>query len=426
MLNPVVTKSRSGLAVCALSVLMIGCGDLLKVNDPGRFVSDDLDDPRAWQAVANGPEGRLQQAHSLFIIHSALLGGEYQSTGTWGQYRDIANATFVEGGESSQATQYFLSRLEAQEAARRFERLLGPEAATSALTGRVRAVEGWAQLMLGMLSCETVLEPNGPAVAPIEAFRAAIPILTNAHNILTAANATKHANFALAGRARANLYAGNLPAALADARAVPNGFVYDAIQSAQGASNNVVTLTTHTHNKAAGLRASLWTQIDTTGATDVFRDKFTNEVDRRVEVVHRFGNRRGVDGFSLHYSQFKYKTPFDNIRMTSKDEMRLIEAEVLMRQGDLAGAMAILNSLRAAANLSPVANPGTANGVRDVLLNERFAVLFLEGHRFHDLERFGLVREVLGANRATKFALPNAETTLNPNITAPRSCPARS
>jgi hypothetical protein len=314
-------------------------------------------------------------------------------------------------------------RLEAQDVAARFERLLGAEAASSPLTGRVRAVEGWTNIMLGMLSCETVLEPRGPAVPHIEAYRAAVPVLTNALNILTAAGATYHANFARAGRARANLYLGNLNEALTDARAIPDNYVYEAIYSAQGAGNNVVSLTTYTHNKAAGLRASLWPQIDTTGATDVFRDKYTNQPDPRVAVVHRAGNRIGVDGFSKHFSQFKYKTQFDNIRVTSKDEMRLIEAEVLMKQGDLAGAMTVLNGLRAQVGLNAVPNPGTEAGVRDVLLNERFAILFMEGHRATDLDRFDLVTERLGPNRARRFSLPNAETQNNPNITPPRTCP---
>lgn len=424
------SKTSGRGAACLLYsvalVILAGCGDLLEVSDPGRFVDEDLDNPAAWEAVANGPEGRLQQMYSLHVIHTGLLGDELFSTGTWGQYRTIADGSFEEDGESSQAGTLMSIRTEAQEAAARFDRVLGAEAATSVLTGRVMAVEGWANLLLGMLSCETVLEAFGPAVADTEAYAAVIPTLTQAADILAAAGESSYRNFAVAGRARAHMMLGNLEEALADARAVPDGYSYEAIHSEQGASNSVVTLITYVENKAAGLRAMWWPQVDTTGAADVFLDAYTGEVDPRVEIVHRHTNRLGVDGFSKHYSQFKYKTRTANIRLTSKTEMRLIEAEVLMRQGDLPGTMAILNELRAVAGLSPVANPGTEEGVRDVLLNERFAELFMEGHRANDLYRFGAIADRLGADRATKFALPGGETSLNPNVARPRSCPARS
>ena len=53
-------------------------------------------------------------------------------------------------------------------------------------------------------------------------------------------------------------------------------------------------------------------------------------------------------------------------------------------------------------------------------------MLFIEGQRAHDLYRFGLVRSVLGADRATKFALDNNEIIRNDNIpdAVPGRCPA--
>lgn len=425
-MRSVETGRKTGIAACLIGAVMLaGCDDLLKVNDPGRFISDDLDNPAAWAAVANGPEGRLQQEYSGFVIFNALLGDEYFSTGTWGQYRDIGNGFIQPAGESAQATAWMHIRTEAQEAYDRFERLMGADVSSSVLAGRVRAVEGWTNLLLGMQSCEVVIERAGAVLPYTAAYEAAIPALTHAIQILQAAGSegARHLNFARAGRARAHLYLGNLNEAAADAQAVSPGFVYDAIYSSQGASNAVVTLTTYVENKAAGMRPMWWAQVDTTGATDVFRDQFTNEVDPRVRIVARHTNRFGVDNITRHYSQFKYQTRTDNIRMTSKQEMRLIEAEVLWRQGDYPGAMTILNALRADAGLSAVANPNTEEGVRDVLLNERFAILFMEGHRATDLDRFDLVTERLGANRARRFALPNAETQNNPSITPPRTCP---
>jgi hypothetical protein len=86
--------------------------------------------------------------------------------------------------------------------------------------------------------------------------------------------------------------------------------------------------------------------------------------------------------------------------MLSKREMLLIEAEVYMRRGDFATMTQKLNVLRGTvAGLSPRTVPATAAGAQTALLEERFAELFVEGHRLHDLYRFNLVPAILGANR---------------------------
>jgi hypothetical protein len=84
-----------------------------------------------------------------------------------------------------------------------------------------------------------------------------------------------------------------------------------------------------------------------------------------------------------------------------------------------------INKVRAHAGLEAVSGT-TAEDVQKYLLWERFAQLFLEGHRANDLARFGLARD-LGTNRATKFPLNTTELQLNSHtfgVTTGR-CPAR-
>lgn len=61
----------------------------------------------------------------------------------------------------------------------------------------------------------------------------------------------------------------------------------------------------------------------------------------------------------------------------------------------------------------------------EIVLWERFAEHFMEGHRMIDLHRNGLVRDVfealndperIGVGRPTKFPLTSAEAVYNPNI----------
>jgi hypothetical protein len=124
--------------------------------------------------------------------------------------------------------------------------------------------------------------------------------------------------------------------------------------------------------------------------------------------------------------------------MVHSDGMRLIQAEVMMRNGDYAGATAMLNSLRAAVGLDPFDVPTDEDTMRDYLLSERFAEHFMEGMRMVDLYRFGLVRETFeeieqiaidkggdlsdevgqrpATGRPTKFTLTDDEATYNVNI----------
>jgi hypothetical protein len=91
--------------------------------------------------------------------------------------------------------------------------------------------------------------------------------------------------------------------------------------------------------------------------------------------------------------------------------------------GDYAQAIAKMNVVRADFGLPPLDNPATRQGVLDYLLEERFATLFLEGHRANDLYRFELFPEVIGTGYNTKFTLTGGERQNNPNIEQIRSCP---
>ena len=131
-----------------------------------------------------------------------------------------------------------------------------------------------------------------------------------------------------------------------------------------------------------------------------------------------------MDGVKLHYSAEKYTALDDDIPMTHWQEMRLIEAEVHWRNGDFQDAIDKMNIVRDDAGLPPLDNPGTSQGVLDLLLEERFATLFLEGQRANDLYRFDLFPEVLGSGFNTKYQLPSVEVRNNPNTPEPRPCPA--
>jgi len=408
----------------ASSVLLAGCDDLLEVSDPQRYTDDDLD--QALEAVANGVEGDLYIAMDQYVIYTALNSDEYQHTGTWVDYDDLDHGRIIYGSAFSDGpmNEILRARAFALDAQDRFRRVMEDTAETSSLMAQVKVVEGWANLLLAQSWCEAPSEPDGPAVPDSEMYAIAIDKLTDAMATANSAGRDDYSNWALAGRARAHMMLGNYAEALADARAVPADFSKMVSFSANSGrqDNDIVQLTTFGNNTAAGMREFWWPQVDTDASMLI--DPYTGESDPRVPIRFAPGDL-GVDGLTDHYSQWKYRDIGADVPLTDKAEMRLIEAEVHWRQGDLQGAQDVLNTLRAAAGLSALPPSSDDDQVFEYLLHERFAELYMEGHRMNDLHRFDLVPAFIAegrfgsgsqANRPTKFPLSVDEALNNPNI----------
>lgn len=429
-------RHRIERAACSSLLVLLtslaGCSDLLTVEDPESYSSEDLDE--ALGPVAAGVEGELHDVMDGYVIYTALLSDVFAHTGTWAGYDDYdhgrigyARNTGGEDGASNGIMNDLLrTRWSAQDATARFERVLGAEAATSPLMVQVQSSEAWANLLIAQSFCEAPAEADGPAVSDTELYARAVEDFTEALGYAETVDDDAWIHFNLAGRARANLMLGDFDAALADAQAIPDGFAKDALYSIDQ-ENAIVNLTTVGFNTAAGMRPKWWPQVNT--AEGYLIDPYTGAVDRRVRIVHEDG-ALGVDGNTPHYSQFKYEDVGADIPLTHADEMRLIEAEVYWQRGDLALALETLNALRAAVDLEALPATGDPNVVRDYLLHERFAELYMEGQRLNDLHRFGLVGELLSqgafaghgggqaseAVRPTKFPLSDTEGLRNPQI----------
>lgn len=402
------------LGVLSWALASLAC-DPFEVVDPQRYTDLALDS--ALEAVANGAEGAFHLEIDSYVIFTALLGDEWQHTGTWAGYDDLDKGR-ARYGLSVQSDPLYNALMRAryatQDAADRFKRVGLADTDPKAI--QVKATEGWIDLYLAEGFCEATAGQGTEAVPDVQMYQQAITKLRQALGLAQQANLSEWINYTHAGLARAHLLAGSYDSAEAHARLVPDNFVKYAKFSATNASqyNAVVFLNTVGFNKAAGLRQMWWPMVDTIAGK--MRDPWTGELDPRVEVRHPPGSL-GVDGRTPHYSQWKYKALGDDIPITKGDEMRLIEAEVAWRKNQLGTAMAKLNALRAKVGLSPLPDPaGDANRVRDYLLSERFAVLYMEGRRLADLYRFNLIRSRLGPNRLMKFPMSQFEAQNNPNI----------
>ncbi|HYW31576.1 MAG TPA: hypothetical protein VE869_08725 [Gemmatimonas sp.] len=114
--------------------------------------------------------------------------------------------------------------------------------------------------------------------------------------------------------------------------------------------------------------------------------------------------------------QLVWPTDASNVALISGLQARLFEAEALNRTGNFAGALTILNALRAAppgygrtiAALPALADPGTANARRDLIFREKGFWLFGLGHRYGDMRR--MMRQY---NMTANEVFPNGTWQLN-------------
>jgi hypothetical protein len=422
----------AGLALVAMLVTPSACKDILKVEDPQTFGNSDLDDPAILAAVADGVEGIFQQTYDDAIVYAGLMSDEIEDTSTWVAWADMSNGVFTPnyaGGTTDFAgpqNELLRARFAAIDATARFERVLGKDAASkSKIMAQVKATEAWSDLINAMDYCEAPIVAGGPRQPDSELLKATLTKFNDALTVATASGTAgaDYVAWARAGRARVNLFLGNYDAALTDATAVPAGYRKQALY-AEGVSTHFPGNQLHTNrNRSGSLRSVWWPMVDTSNnavATNVqaVKDPWTLREDNRMQVLHPRG-RLGVNNRTRHYSIQKYADRASPITITSKREMNLIEAEAYWRKGQLAQAIDALNRNRttAPANLPAFDATGlSADAVFQRILSERFAELFVEGHRLNDLARFNLVKDRLGAGRSLKFPLSRTEILNNASM----------
>ena len=424
---------RAAAYAGAIALVAFGaaCGSALDVPNPQAFGDDALNNPIILKNVANGAEGALHQAFDDYIVYTELLSDEIESTSTWIDWEDVSEGRVRHDWPnqfsfSFTQDQILQARFAAQSATERINNVLAADAATSPLRAQTMLVDALSDLLLGTGYCESPLVADGPRSPDTEVFAQAVTKFTAgleaAQAITGDADAQrKWTNVAHAGRARANLMAGNYDAAKADAQAVDPGFEYQALYSEAGGYNttsNPGEQFNQNRNRSGGLRRLYHSRVHvidsvTTGEA-YLRDWSSGQDDHRMAVT-RFEGQLGVNNRFAYYGITKYADRTSPIRMLSKIESNLVEAEVAMRAGDYATEANILNVMRARPGvaLPPIPVPGDAGAAQNALVNERMAELWVEGSRMQDLYRFNLVTQILGPSRATKLPLSTTEVLNN-------------
>lgn len=379
-------------------VAVAGCGDILSVDNPSSILEEDLNTEAGVDAIAAGVAGDFNAAYTSTAFWVALLSDEMLHAGTAPAYRNSSLGEVV--GVSGSYDDLASARWVADDAVRRFRELL-PDADSRAETASARIYGGYALLLLADAYCQIPLD-GGPAQTPEAIYGEAEQRFTQALTIAAAAAEEELQQRAYAGRARARLMLGDYEGAAGDAAEVNEGFVFESIHSeTPGNQNNAFPSQT-----VADIRREISVH------PRIYNDgRF--QADPRVPFIDRGELFLGTDGGTQFVEQTKFASRSDDMEISSWQEARLIEAEALARQTEVADAVDLIDEVREAAGLGPYTGDMTEPAVLEQIAYERAAELFLEGQRLSDLRRFD---DSFLEGRGTCFDLSENEKDANPNV----------
>lgn len=93
-----------------------------------------------------------------------------------------------------------------------------------------------------------------------------------------------------------------------------------------------------------------------------------------------------------------------NERAMRYADVILMLAEAELEMNNLPAAIGYINQIRTRANLNPYSGAQTKEGVKADLVHQRAIEFFVEGERFYDLRRWGLLEEALAKQDPTRRA----------------------
>lgn len=95
---------------------------------------------------------------------------------------------------------------------------------------------------------------------------------------------------------------------------------------------------------------------------------------------------------------------FINERAMRYADVILMLAEAEMELGNIPAAIGYLNQIRERANLNPYSGQQTKEAVKEDVIHQRALEFFVEGERFYDLRRWGLLEQQLQKQDPGRFA----------------------
>jgi hypothetical protein len=409
-----------------VGVIGIGCdvNDLLEVDPVDRIPADGFTAPINAELLVSGAIADFECAYASYVTLTGIVSDEFtdatQTAARWpadrrdfsrpdyqdqyGEWDCTGPGAYVPLSIARWSADNILTALQGWTDAQLDE--VGAD--RGELLATAAAYSGYSYTLLGEGFCSMAIDVS-EEMTPTEIFQIAVDRFTTAIEAARAAGESDMEYMALVGRARAYLNLGNTSAALADAQQVPEGFYSAASMSGEFS---------RTANRVFAFNGPDPLGGDAVSVEEPYRDyQHFGEPDPRISVSDFV--QTNSDGTDVYHQQ-KYGSLDEAIPLATYDEAQLIIAEI---QGG-ATAVGIINDFHADAGLGTFSSTDEAE-ILDHLIEERRVELWLEGHRFNDIERFGLplvpapgtpYRKGLDYGDARCFPLPDIEIRNNPNI----------
>ncbi|MGH7565198.1 MAG: RagB/SusD family nutrient uptake outer membrane protein [Gemmatimonadota bacterium] len=408
MRQPTGRTARALSLALGLTAALAGCQD--SVVDLGTVDDEELDNPEAVAPLVAGMGRTLSGAVGLLSQTGVIASRELVHGGTGEEFgatlsQAAGELTPVDSDRHWNASHQ--ARWTAEDGVRRMRAILGEEEfARSRLAVEALLYVGFSNRLLGENMCEAIIDggPTGPRTIH---FQRAVDAFTEALAIADRLGDAELATAARAGRASAKVGLGDWSGARSDAEAVPAGFVFHArFDNTEQDRYNRVAWGSTVDERA-----------HTTWGT-FYQTYFEETGDPRVPWESDPGNPETFNGLPWLF-QAKFDGRGAPIDLVAWEEMRLIVAEAALRNGDVEGATAEIDGLRAAAGVDPWP-VDDLESAWTALKRERGIELWLEARRLWDLHRWieegipGDGEDMTG--RDTCFPIGAIERGTNPNV----------
>ena len=365
-------RGRVVAGIAAAATLLAGCD----VTNPGQILDSDLNNAAAIPVLVTGMAGDFQVGLRDIGWNNAVLVGDLSGTSAYlSRQRHWAGDPQPE--DADEYNSVYRARWVAETGIERMKEVLGTDFAKSPYAAEAYLWAGFSNRLLGETMCNAVID-GGPQLPRMAYFARAESAFTNAITIAEAAGAAA-ANVRLAaygGRASVRLVQGKWAGALADAAVVPTTFSF---------ASKFSTASPREQNQIFGENR---VRVNLNVKYTWFEQYAGTTSDPRVPVGTDPKLTIAADGVSPQLIQGKYNDYGADIVLTRGVEMRLIEAENQIVNGDWQAGLAMINTIRAAANAPPVSASTQAEAF-DRLKKERAIVMWLESRRGGDLLRWG-------------------------------------
>ena len=385
--RPATVRFTAALALSSVLVLG-GCDSLdslLSVDAPSRVVASDLTNPSAAGLLVRSVANELRCAVVYYAAASALTGMEWADAAnnsisniwdsrnhdtsgygaqyassdcgsSWGPavYKPLSRARWI--------ADYTLDNLAEWDAAD------VPEKA--AYTAEASMYAGFAYTLFGEAMCSVAFD-GGPEQTRADSWNLAVARFDAA----ISGGSGDIQNAARVGKARALLNLGNKSEAASAVASVPAGFKYELqFSDSHNVTKNKMWQFNHDNNTV-------------TIADERKNQTFGGVADPRIAVTNS-GVAHPTTG-TVVWTADKFPSVSSPMELATWEEGQLIIAEAEHAAGNLAGAVAIINTLHTNAGLPAFASTD-AQEVMDQIIYERSAEMFLESHHLYDITRYNI------------------------------------